>query len=59
MPAGDKTIFFRKYEMGAALKKLKSNTPDKILNLISFSNLEGRGGAFFSYSQKVEKQQGK
>jgi len=52
IPADDKTIFFRKYDMGISLKKLKNHSPNEILNLISVCNLEGRGGAFFPTSKK-------
>ena len=52
IPADDKTVFFRKYDMGIALKKLKKQSPDEILNLISASYLEGRGGAFFPTAKK-------
>ncbi|MDO9274364.1 MAG: NAD(P)H-dependent oxidoreductase subunit E [Lutibacter sp.] len=52
IPSDNKTIFYRKYEMGTALKKLKTHTPNEILNLITASRLEGRGGAFFPTGKK-------
>jgi len=43
----DKTIFFKDYEKGKGLSKLRSLKPDEVLELVKESKLSGRGGAFF------------
>ncbi|MEN8124929.1 MAG: NAD(P)H-dependent oxidoreductase subunit E [Bacteroidota bacterium] len=47
IPDVDRTIFFKKYSPGIALKKLKKISPDQVIDLVKKSNLAGRGGAFF------------
>ena len=46
-PKEDKTVFFKPYEQGIALKKLKGFKPDDVIELVKNSKLSGRGGAFF------------
>jgi len=46
-PKEDKTVFFKPYEQGKALKKLKGLKPDDVIELVKNSKLSGRGGAFF------------
>lgn len=53
-PTADKTIFFRDYTLGNSLKKLKSTTPEKLLKSLKKTQLNGRGGAFFSTATKWE-----
>jgi len=53
-PNEDKTVFFRDYFFGAAIKKLKKENPENILKTISKVNLKGRGGAFFPTASKWE-----
>ena len=43
----DKTVFFKTYKPGKALKKLKDYRPDDVIELVKNSKLSGRGGAFF------------
>ncbi|MDX5584676.1 MAG: NAD(P)H-dependent oxidoreductase subunit E [Aureibaculum sp.] len=43
----EKTVFFKDYEIGKGLNKLKSLDPDNTIKLIKDSKLAGRGGAFF------------
>lgn len=51
-PTEDKTVFFKNYELGASLNKLKHLNSDEILNIISKAKLDGRGGAFFPVAEK-------
>jgi len=51
-PTEDKTVFFRSYTIGDALKKIKPNNQNKLLAQIEKAQLEGRGGAFFSTATK-------
>ena len=51
-PPEDKTVFFRNYVIGNAIKKLKSKNASEILDIIIESGLNGRGGAFFSTGKK-------
>jgi [NiFe] hydrogenase diaphorase moiety large subunit len=51
-PTEDRTVFFRNYEIGNALKKLKNKSANDILNVILKSGLTGRGGAFFPTAKK-------
>ncbi|MGI9531483.1 NAD(P)H-dependent oxidoreductase subunit E [Lutimonas sp.] len=53
-PPKDKTIFFKAYNPGSALKKLKNRSPDQLIDLIKKSKLSGRGGAFFPTGMKWE-----
>ena len=46
-PKEDKTVFFKAYKKGKALKKLKDFKPDEVIDLVKKSKLSGRGGAFF------------
>lgn len=46
-PKEDKAIFFREYEIGRSLKKLKSLSPEEVLEEIKKAHLVGMGGAFF------------
>tara|TARA_R110002167_G_scaffold25257_2_gene87812 strand:+ start:2368 stop:4194 length:1827 start_codon:yes stop_codon:yes gene_type:complete len=47
-----KTVFFKDYKKGEALKKLSSLKPDEVIGLITASKLSGRGGAFFPTGMK-------
>ncbi len=53
-PTADKTIFFKPYTPGAALKKLKKLTQVQLIELVKKSKLSGRGGAFFPTGMKWE-----
>lgn len=53
-PAKDKTIFFKPYNPGSSLKKLKKISPDQLINIVKRSKLSGRGGAFFPTGMKWE-----
>jgi [NiFe] hydrogenase diaphorase moiety large subunit len=46
-PEPDKTVFFKPYTPGLALKKLKNLEPQELIELVKESKLAGRGGAFF------------
>ncbi len=46
-PTKAKTVFFKAYKQGEALKKLKEFKPEEIIELVKESKLSGRGGAFF------------
>lgn len=46
-PEPDKTVFFKPYAPGLALKKLKNLEPQELIELVKESKLAGRGGAFF------------
>ena len=46
-PKADKTIFFKNYKQGNALKKLNGFSPENLIKLVTDSKLSGRGGAFF------------
>ncbi|SNR39797.1 NAD(P)H-dependent oxidoreductase subunit E [Lutibacter flavus] len=46
-PKEEKSIFFRDYKLGTSLKKLKTKDVNSILKIISDSQLDGQGGAFF------------
>src|SRR5210317_382447 len=46
-PKEDKTVFFKTYKQGRALKKLKDFKSEEIIDLVKDSKLSGRGGAFF------------
>ena len=46
-PKETKTVFFKAYTPGKALKKIKDFKPDEIIELVKESKLSGRGGAFF------------
>ena len=52
IPDSDKTVFFRDYEPGRSVAKLKGRDPDAIINEIKNSNLAGMGGAFFPTGMK-------
>lgn len=47
LPPNDHTIFFRPYMAGQAIEKLKTLTPDEVLEILKTSELTGRGGAFY------------
>jgi [NiFe] hydrogenase diaphorase moiety large subunit len=47
-----KTIFFKKYNKGAGLKKLTTLNSDEVIDLVKKSKLSGRGGAFFPTGMK-------
>ena len=51
-PKNDKTVFFKPYKQGEALKKLKSLNPDEVIEQVKKSKLSGRGGAFFPTGAK-------
>lgn len=46
-PDADKSIFFRNYEMGASIEKLKSISQEEVIEEMKSANLVGMGGAFF------------
>ena len=46
-PAEDKSLFFRKFEPGSALKKCEKISHAGILDVLKTSELAGRGGAYF------------
>ncbi len=46
-PKEDKTVFFKAYKKGNALKKLKEIKSDRVIEIVKDSKLAGRGGAFF------------
>jgi [NiFe] hydrogenase diaphorase moiety large subunit len=46
-PKENKTIFFKNYKQGNALKKLSGFSPENLIKLVTDSKLSGRGGAFF------------
>ncbi|MFI5188137.1 MAG: NAD(P)H-dependent oxidoreductase subunit E, partial [Chitinophagales bacterium] len=47
LPAGGKTVFFKKMVAGSALSKLERLEPEGIINEIKRSELSGRGGAYY------------
>lgn len=47
LPEEDKTVFFRPYQAGEALKAALATTPEEVIRIIKDSELSGRGGAFF------------
>lgn len=51
-PSEEKTVFFRDYQLGNSLKKLKYLDVYEVLDIISEAKLNGRGGAFFPTAQK-------
>lgn len=53
-PEDDKAVFFKKYELGKGLEKLKDFSPEEVINYIKDSKLSGRGGAFFPTGMKWE-----
>ena len=44
---GDKTVFFKDYQIGKILKKALKMMPGDIIEEMKWSGLSGRGGAFF------------
>lgn len=46
-PKEDKTIFFKNYKQGNALKEIKAFSPENLIKVVTESKLSGRGGAFF------------
>jgi [NiFe] hydrogenase diaphorase moiety large subunit len=48
----DKTIFFKPFKIGKALKTLKALRPEDVIQKIKDSKLSGRGGAFFPTGNK-------
>lgn len=53
-PTADKTVFFKPYTPGVALKKLKKLSQIQLIELVKKSKLSGRGGAFFPTGMKWE-----
>lgn len=53
-PKKEKTIFFKPFKAGKALKALKNYKPEEVINLVKDSKLSGRGGAFFPTGMKWE-----
>ncbi len=53
-PSNNKTVFFKNYLPGVALKKIKKISPEKVIDLVKQSKLAGRGGAFFPTGLKWE-----
>lgn len=51
-PSEDKTVFYRDYKQGLSLEKLKHLTPNEVLDYVKYSELAGRGGAFFPTAEK-------
>jgi [NiFe] hydrogenase diaphorase moiety large subunit len=54
VPEPSKTVFFKEYTLGNALKKLKENSSESILSEIKKVELAGKGGAFFPTALKWE-----
>ncbi len=52
VPAHEQAVFFRDYHPGAALDKLKAQSPDAIIAELKASRLAGMGGAFFPTGMK-------
>ncbi|MCA0132281.1 NAD(P)H-dependent oxidoreductase subunit E [Winogradskyella alexanderae] len=48
----NKTIFFKPFEIGDGLKKLKKLSPEDVIKMVEDSKLSGRGGAFFPTGTK-------
>jgi [NiFe] hydrogenase diaphorase moiety large subunit len=53
-PSQNKTVFFKEYKLGNALKHLKNNTAASILATLKKVELAGKGGAFFPTALKWE-----
>ncbi|MDG1729167.1 MAG: NAD(P)H-dependent oxidoreductase subunit E [Algibacter sp.] len=53
-PEENKTVFFKPYKQGDALKKIIGIEPDGVIDLVKASKLSGRGGAFFPTGLKWE-----
>jgi len=51
-PPENKTVFFRNYEMSNSLKQLRHLSKNEVLDILSASELAGRGGAFFPTAEK-------
>ena len=51
-PSEEKKVFFRDYQIGNSLEKLKYLDANEVLDIISEAKLNGRGGAFFPTAQK-------
>lgn len=51
-PPGDRSIFFRKNNSGAALSKLEKLSPEGVIAELRKSELAGRGGAFYPVWKK-------
>jgi [NiFe] hydrogenase diaphorase moiety large subunit len=54
LPEPNKTVFFKKYTLGNALKNLKSMSVETVLSEIKKVELAGKGGAFFPTALKWE-----
>jgi len=48
----ERTIFFKPHVLGQGLRKLKSLSPEDVIEFIKESKLSGRGGAFFPTGTK-------
>jgi len=48
----ERTIFFKPHAIGQGLRKLKSLSPEDVIEYIKESKLSGRGGAFFPTGTK-------
>ena len=48
----EKTIFFKSHKMGESFEKLKTLSPEDVIELVKGSKLSGRGGAFFPTGTK-------
>ncbi len=51
-PEPAKTLFFREYRPGTAIRQLKQRTPDTVIDELKRSKLAGMGGAFFPTGMK-------
>ena len=51
-PKEDKTIFFKPFERGSAIKKLSNKFPQDVVEIVKEARLSGRGGAFFPTGMK-------
>ena len=51
-PEDDKTLIFKPYEQGKAIRKLEEFSNQEIIDKISRSKLQGCGGAFFEVGYK-------
>jgi len=51
-PPENKTVFFRNYEISNSLKQLQHLSKNEVLDILSASELAGRGGAFFPTAEK-------
>ncbi len=53
-PSPDKTLIFRPYQPGNAVKFLRDHSPEEVISEIGKTKLPGMGGAFFPVARKWE-----